>query len=73
MRSGGGALLIIRFGVASCDDSESTSSQGTLIVSASTTGHQPDPDGYVLTVDGVHSLTPDLKDSAMTHERDDAP
>lgn len=57
MRFGGVALLIVALGVASCDDSDGPSSPGTLIVSTSTTGNQPDQDGYVLTVDGAHSLT----------------
>ena len=50
-------LLILALGVASCDDSESPSSPGTLIASTSTTGNQTDRDGYVLTVVGTHSPT----------------
>ena len=42
--------------LAACVDGEEPSTDGTLVVSTSTGGGAPDPDGYWLTVDGLDSL-----------------
>ena len=52
------AVLLLAAGVmlAACADGEEPSTDGTLVVSTSTSGAAPDPDGYWLTVDGLDSL-----------------
>jgi hypothetical protein len=42
--------------LAACADGEEPSTDGTLVVSTSTGGGAPDPDGYWLTVDALDSL-----------------
>jgi hypothetical protein len=51
-------LLIIGLSPSACDDGPPTDvpSTGTLVVSTSTEGDDPDQDGYLLTVDEVDSL-----------------
>ena len=53
-------LLIIGLSLAACDGTGGPSEDGTLVVSTSTGGTDPDPDGYQLTVDGLgsHHLDP---------------
>lgn len=51
--------LIVGLAVASCDDGTEPSAPGTLVVSTSTSGNEPDPDGYLLTIDGAQSLALD--------------
>jgi hypothetical protein len=48
--------LALAGGLLACADSAGPSS-GTLLVSTSTTGEEPDQDGYRLTVDDLESLT----------------
>ena len=55
------AIIIVAAALtlAACDDAATPggpSTAGTLLVSTSTGGNDPDPDGYLLTVDGVDSL-----------------
>ncbi len=47
-------------GSPSTDEPGAPSTDGTLVVSTSTGGNEPDPDGYLLTVDGIdsHALAP---------------
>ena len=57
-------LLAVGLTLAACDDSGgpstgSPTTDGTLVVSTSTGGDDPDQDGYLLTVDGVDSLVLD--------------
>ena len=63
-------LLAVGLTLAACDDSAGPSTggpstggpstrDGTLVVSTSTGGGDPDQDGYLLTVDGVDSLALD--------------
>ncbi len=56
-------LLVLGLTQAACQDSAgpstSTSTVGTLVVSTASGGNDPDQDGYLLTVDGVHSLALD--------------
>ncbi len=53
-------LLVVGRGLSACDDTGGPEpggpSTGTLVVSTSTEGDDPDQDGYLLTVDGVDSL-----------------
>lgn len=49
-------LLAVGLTLAGCDNSGGPSQFGTLSVSTFTEGDDPDPDGYLLTVDGVDSL-----------------
>src|SRR6476469_5290562 len=44
-------LLVLAFLIAACGDNNGPSTDGTLLVSTSTAGSVPDPDGYVLAVD----------------------
>ena len=53
-------LLAVGLTLAACDDSGGPSTDGTLVVSTSTGGNDPDPDGYLLAVDGVDTLVLDL-------------
>jgi hypothetical protein len=56
LRPGAASLLLaIGLGLTACDDS-GPSIDGTLVVSTSTGGNEPDPDGYLLTIDGAESL-----------------
>jgi WD40 repeat protein len=53
-------LLAAGLTLGACDDAgnalpDGPSSDGTLLVATSTGGNAPDPDGYLLTVDGVDS------------------
>jgi hypothetical protein len=56
---GPSAVLLLAVGLilAACADGEEPSTDGTLVVSTSTGGDDPDQDGYWLTVDGVDSLS----------------
>jgi tricorn protease-like protein len=60
MRTGTILLLVVGLMLAACDDNSGDpgepSTDGTLIVSTSTAGDDPDQDGYLLTVDDVDSL-----------------
>jgi hypothetical protein len=49
-------LLIVGLTLAACADTGGPPGTGTLVVSTSTGGTEPDQDGYLLTVDGVNSL-----------------
>jgi hypothetical protein len=58
-------ILLLAAGLGACDDSggpltsppvTSTPALGTLVVSTASEGNVPDLDGYVLTVDGSHSI-----------------
>jgi hypothetical protein len=49
-------LLAVGLTLAACDETSSPTRDGTLVVSTSTGGNDPDQDGYLLTVDGVDSL-----------------
>lgn len=49
-------VLLVGCAVASCDETVDPTASGTLVVSTSTAGGDPDQDGYWLTVDGVDSL-----------------
>ncbi len=51
--------LIVGITVASCDDAIDPSAPGTLVVSTTTDGDDPDTDGYLLTIDGAESLALD--------------
>jgi hypothetical protein len=55
-------LFLLAMGLASCDDGPSL--PGTLVVSTATTGNAPDEDGYLLTLDGVHTATLGPTDTA---------
>jgi hypothetical protein len=44
-------LLVLAFLIAACGDNNGPSTDGILLVSTSTAGSDPDPDGYVLAVD----------------------
>lgn len=54
-------LLVLGLAQAACQDSAGPSTDpptvGTLVVSTASGGNDPDQDGYLLTVDGVDSLT----------------
>lgn len=56
-------LLAVGLTLAACDGTGSPpdggvgpSTDGTLVVSTSTGGNEPDQDGYLLTVDGLDSV-----------------
>lgn len=55
--------LIIVLGASSCGDPGGPSPAGTLVVSVSTAGTDPDRDGYLLTLDGVSSVALDPADT----------
>lgn len=59
-------FLIVGLSLPACDDpgAPGEPSTGTLVVSTSTEGDDPDQDGYLLTVDGVDSLDLDPSGSA---------
>jgi hypothetical protein len=59
MRTHASFPLVIAVSLSACDDPVVTDSDGTLSVSTSTTGLDPDPDGFQLTIDGVDSLALD--------------
>lgn len=48
--------LIVGITVAACDDGPGPSTEGTLVISTSTAGDHPDPDGYLLAVDDLDTL-----------------
>lgn len=52
-------FLVAGLTMAACEESPGPSGDGTLVVSTSTEGEDPDPDGYVLTVDGHDSFALD--------------
>jgi hypothetical protein len=58
--------LILGITVAACDDAIDPSAPGTLVVSTTTNGNDPDTDGYLLTIDGVHSVTLDASGTIET-------
>ena len=51
--------LIVGMTVTSCDDAIDPSAPGTLVVSTTTGGNDPDTDGYLLTIDGAESVALD--------------
>ena len=51
--------LIVGMTVTSCDDAIDPSAPGTLVVSTTTEGNDPDTDGYLLTIDGAVSVALD--------------
>ena len=51
------SLLILAAALTiSCDDGPGPSTEGTLVISTSTAGDHPDPDGYLLAVDDLDTL-----------------
>lgn len=48
--------LILGLSLWGCSDAVDPPSEGTLAVSTSTSGDDPDPDGFQLTIDGLDSL-----------------
>jgi hypothetical protein len=59
------SLLVLAAGLAmACDDGPGPSAEGTLVISTSTTGDHPDPDGYLLVVDDLDTLELDVSDTA---------
>src|SRR5688500_8156675 len=59
------SLLVLVAGLAiACDDGSGPSTDGTLVLSTSTDGDHPDPDGYLLAVDDVDTLVLDVNGSA---------
>jgi hypothetical protein len=56
MRAHPSLLLAVGLTLAACGDTFDPSTVGTLVVSTSTEGNDPDPDGYLLTVDRSDSL-----------------
>ena len=51
------SLLILSAALTiSCDDGPGPSTEGTLVISTSTAGDHPDPDGYLLSVDDLDTL-----------------
>jgi hypothetical protein len=56
------ALLVV-FAVA-CDDGPGPSTEATLVISTSTAGDYPDPDGYLIAVDGLDTLVLEVSDTA---------
>ena len=68
------SLLILAAALTiSCDDGPGPSTEGTLVISTSTAGDHPDPDGYLLAVDDLDTLvlnvsgTAELEVSAGSH------
>jgi len=51
--------LIVGITVTSCDDAIDPSAPGTLVVSTTTDGDDPDTDGYLLTINGTESVALD--------------
>jgi hypothetical protein len=60
MRAHSILLVAVGLTLAACDETDGPSTDGTLVVSTSTAGNDPDPDGYLLTVDNIKSLVLDL-------------
>jgi hypothetical protein len=60
MRTHSILLVAVGLTLAACGDSGDPTTDGTLVVSTSTGGNDPDPDGYLLTVDGADTLVLDL-------------
>ena len=58
--------LIVGIPVAACDDAIDPSAPGTLVVSTTTEGNDPDTDGYLLTIDGVRSVALDASGTIET-------
>ena len=56
MRIRGGLILIGGLSLSACEDSIDPERAGTLVVSTSTTGEDPDQDGYLLALDDTDSL-----------------
>ena len=56
MRSDIPLLLTAGILLAACADGEAPSTDGLLVVSTRTDGGDPDPDGYLLTIDDSDSL-----------------
>ena len=48
--------LILGLSLCGCSDPVDPPSDGILAVSTSTSGDDPDPDGFQLTIDGIDSL-----------------
>jgi hypothetical protein len=59
MRTSTLLLLAVGLILVACAEDNGPSTAGTLIVSTSTGGGEPDQDGYLLTVDGLDSLSLD--------------
>jgi hypothetical protein len=57
-------LLAAGLLLAACDQGDGPSIDGTLVISTFTVGADPDPDGYLLTIDGLDSLSLDPSDTA---------
>jgi TolB protein len=49
-------LLLVGLSLSSCSDPAEPPPGGTLAVSTSTSGNDPDPDGFNLSIDDTHSL-----------------
>ena len=49
-------LLAVGLTLAACHDNAGPATFGTLLISTTTEGDDPDPNGYLLTVDGIDSL-----------------
>jgi hypothetical protein len=65
MRSLAAFLILLALVLASCSD-DGPAAPGGLVVRTSTTGNHPDPDGYLLSVDGTQSLPLAATDSVRT-------
>jgi hypothetical protein len=65
MQSLAAFLILIALGLASCSD-DGPATPGSLVVRTSTTGNHPDPDGYLLSVDGTQSFPMAATDSVLT-------
>lgn len=48
--------LALGLALAACSDDSGPSTDGTLVISTTTRGDDPDQDGYLITVDGLDSL-----------------
>jgi hypothetical protein len=48
--------LLVGLAVAACDDASGPLADGSLVISTSTEGEDPDEDGYLLTIDDVDTL-----------------
>jgi hypothetical protein len=59
-------ILLLAAGplLAACGDDGGPSAEGTLVVSTTTGGNDPDPDGYLLTVDARDRFPLDVNDTA---------
>lgn len=62
-------LLMGGASISACEDTGGPSAEGTLVVSTSTGGADPDPDGYLLTVDGLDSLALDPNETVEVELR----